>query len=201
MSGIRKEFTESSVSPDHSASGWGLAGRAAVYLLFLIWGIALLRAPLADAGQSVMHHVNIVFHEAGHILLGFDGDFLMTLGGSLMQVLVPLVLMVALLVKNQDLFGASIMLWWLGQNFLDIAPYINDARAGQMLLLGGVTGQEAPGYHDWTKILGALGWLNYDQLIARLSFNLGVTLMLLAFAWGGVVLWTQGVSWLRGRRA
>jgi hypothetical protein len=143
--------------------------------------------------------VNLPFHEAGHILLGFDGAFLQAIGGTLMQLLVPLVILVAFLVKNRDQFAASIMLWWLGQNFLDIAPYIADARAGAMPLLGGVTGQEAPGYHDWTNILGALGWLKSDQVIARLSFNFGCLLMLLAFPWGGAVLWAQGATLYRRR--
>lgn len=178
---------------------WGLAGRIAVYAVFVVWGVALMRAPLADMGLSVMHHVNIVFHEAGHIIFGFDGDFLRVLGGTLMQLLVPLVILIAFLARNRDMFAASIMLWWLGQNFLDIAPYIADARAGEMPLLGGVTGAEAPGFHDWTNILGALGWLRYDGLVARISVNVGILLMALAFAWGGVVLAAQGCALRRLR--
>jgi hypothetical protein len=192
-------FREFLAPPDQPVSAWSWAGKVAVYTAFVIWGGAIIRTPLADAGELAMHCVNLPFHEAGHILLGFDGAFLQAIGGTLMQLLVPLVILVAFLVKNRDQFAASIMLWWLGQNFLDIAPYIADARAGAMPLLGGVTGQEAPGYHDWTNILGALGWLKSDQVIARLSFNFGCLLMLLAFPWGGAVLWAQGATLYRRR--
>jgi len=72
---------------------------------------------------------------------------------------------------------------------MDNAPYINDARAGELILLGGVTGKEAPQYHDWTNILGRLGWLQYDHLLATISFTLGIVLMLLALAWGGYTLY------------
>jgi len=49
---------------------------------------------------------------------------------------------------------------------MDAAPYINDARAGQLILRGGVTGRDQPGYHDWENILRDLGWLQYDHTIA-----------------------------------
>jgi len=192
--GIWQTFKDLFAPSDQPVSLLGLAGRVVFYVVFVVWGIAMIRTPLDDVGMSVMHNVNLPFHEAGHLILGFDGDFLRTLGGTLMQLLIPLVILVAFLVKNHDAFGASVMLWWVGQNFMDIAPYINDARAGEMMLLGGVTGKEMPGYHDWENILGALGWLNYDHLIARLSFNYGVLLMVLALIWGAVVLGAQAMS-------
>ena len=39
-------------------------------------------------------------------------------------------------------------IWWMGQSLTDVAPYINDARALQLVLLGGRTGAEVEG-HDW----------------------------------------------------
>ena len=70
---------------------------------------------------------------------------------------------------------------------MDVAPYINDARALNLMLLGGVTGKETDG-HDWENILSMLGWLQYDHRIAQLSYNLGIVLMLASFAWGAVLL-------------
>ena len=43
-------------------------------------------------------------------------------------------------IKKNNLFGASLSLWWIGQNFVDCAPYINDARVQELILIGGVTG-------------------------------------------------------------
>jgi hypothetical protein len=47
------------------------------------------------------------------------------------------------------------------------------------------TGRDAPGYHDWENILGALNLLRYDTALGNLSYAFGRGLMLVAFAWGG----------------
>lgn len=39
----------------------------------------------------------------------------------------------------------------MGQSLTDVAPYINDARALQLVLLGGRTGAEVEG-HDWEAV-------------------------------------------------
>ena len=36
-----------------------------------------------------LDRVDLVFHEAGHLIFGFFGEFIGVLGGSLMQVLIP----------------------------------------------------------------------------------------------------------------
>ena len=105
--------------------------------------------------------INLPFHEAGHIFFSPFGRFLHVLGGSLLQVIIPAVCLVAFLIRREP-FSASIGLWWVGQSFIDMAPYINDARAGQLMLIGGVTGQEAPDFHDWNVLLSMTGLLNYD---------------------------------------
>jgi hypothetical protein len=130
------------------------AGRCVVFLLILVAGVRLMvNLPSSEmAGHSFFHNISIPFHEAGHILFSFFGDFIRTLGGSIMQVLVPIVCLVAFM-KKEDVFAASFALWWTGQNFIDMAPYINDARAQSLMLLGGVTGEDVPGYHDWNNIL------------------------------------------------
>jgi hypothetical protein len=71
---------------------------------------------------------------------------------------------------------------------MDIAPYINDARALQLPLLGGVTGKDVAEYHDWEYILGKTGMLRIDHSLASLSYAFGILLMLLTFAWGGFLL-------------
>jgi hypothetical protein len=88
-------------------------------------------------------------------------------------------------------FGAVVGLWWTGESFMDIAPYMDDARAGQLMLLGGVTGSEVEDYHDWEVLLTRLDWLQYDHLIARISFGTGIALMVLSFIWGGYILYQQ----------
>ena len=124
---------------------------------------------------SFLHLVNLPFHEAGHILLSPFGPFLMALGGSLMQVAVPVVCGVAL-ARRPDPFGAAVAAWWAGQNLIDLAPYIADARALQLPLLGGATGAEVEG-HDWEAILTSLGCLHRDRQLAMTAHMLGTIVM------------------------
>jgi hypothetical protein len=138
-----------------------------------------------------MHLINLPFHEAGHVLLSPFGEFMRVLGGTLGQLLIPAICLGTFLLRNRDPFAASAGLWWLAENFMDIAPYIADARSGSLLLLGGVTGRDVPGYHDWENILGTLNLLRYDTALGDLSYAFGRLLMLAAFAWGGWALVQQ----------
>jgi len=168
-------------------------GRAALYALLFVWGWRFILSPIAAnyAGASFLHWVNLPFHEAGHVLFGPFGDLLRALGGTLGQLLVPAVCLAAFLLRGRDPFGAAVALWWLAESFMDIGPYIADARSGELLLLGGVTGRDAPGYHDWENVLGDLNLLRYDQTFGALAYDLGRLLMLVALAWGGWLLVRQ----------
>lgn len=167
-------------------------GRCLVFMLLLIAGVRLMvNLPSSElAGHSFFHNISLPFHEAGHIVFRILGDFMAVLGGSLMQVLIPVICLAAFL-KRGDAFAAAFALWWTGQNFIDMAPYINDARAQKLMLLGGVTGQDVPGYHDWNNILGRLGLLNLDHGLANASHIVGSLLMAAAFIWAAIILWMQ----------
>ena len=182
-------------------------GRLLTYAVFLVWGTRFILSPINGEflARSFMHNINLPFHEAGHIVFSLPGIGLDVLGGSLLQILMPAICAGAY-VYLRNLFAASIALWWTAQNFMDLAPYIDDARRLALPLLGGITGAEDPEFHDWHHILGHLGWLRYDHVLARISFGVGVLLMILAFAWGGYVLFRQfrrpgGVEGARSRDA
>ena len=169
-------------------------GRVAVGLVMLIWGLKFILTPMETnyASNSFFHLVNIPFHEAGHLFFQLFGRWMTSLGGTLGQLLIPVFCLLALLLRTKDPIGASVSLWWLGENFMDIAPYINDARNQQLLLLGGVTGREADyGYHDWEYILNEVGLLRYDHTLAHIAQGLGIVLMLLSLAWAGYLLHEQ----------
>jgi hypothetical protein len=177
---------------DEDVNPLSLAARACLWLWLALWTLGFLRRGM-DAEHlmgSFMHLVHLPFHEAGHVLLMPFGRFVMTLGGSLFQVAVPLLCGGVFLVKTRDAFAASVTLWWAGQSLMDLAPYIADARALQLPLLGGRTGAEVEG-HDWEYLLQTLGWLRWDVALGRLSFALGALLLLLALGWGGLILQRQ----------
>ncbi len=168
-------------------------GRVAIYLLLFIWGwhFILLKMESNAIGHSFMHNIDLVFHEAGHFLFRPFGDFMMVLGGTLMQLIMPLTVAGTFLFKHQDHFGASVGIWWLGQSMMDIAPYINDARAMELQLVGGGTGRDRPGIHDWNNLLWDLGMLPKDHAIARVVDTLGEIIVIVALLWGAYVLYRQ----------
>jgi hypothetical protein len=158
-----------------------------VLLGLIVWTWQFARVPMGVAAkQSMLHLPNLVFHEAGHVLLGFFGRFISVLGGSLFQFALPLVLAGAFL-KQHDQFGAAVCTWWAGQNLLDLAPYIADARALQLVLLGGKTGAEIEG-HDWEYLLTTMGWLRFDRTLGLGAHWLGLVMMAGALLWGAIYL-------------
>lgn len=174
-------------------------GRSIIFTGLIIWSWQLVSASIESnaAGNSFLHLVNLPFHEAGHIIFRPFGAFLTSFGGTLGQLLMPSICMGVLLIKTRDPFGSSVALWWVGENFLDIAPYINDARAGQLPLLGGNFGHSAPyGFHDWQYLLTESELLQYDNMLAKAAFVMGSAIMLLSLLWSGLLLLkrSRGVS-------
>jgi len=177
------------IESDTTTESMTLYGRAAVFVAMLWWGWAFITTPLETnyTGESFLHLINLSFHEAGHVIFIPFGRFMTILGGTLGQILMPMICLGTFLVKTRDPFGASVALWWTAESMMDIAPYINDARALDLMLVGGVTGKETDG-HDWNNILTMLGWLEYDHPLAHLIYNFGIVLMLISFTWGGWLL-------------
>jgi hypothetical protein len=161
--------------------------RAALLVGLIVWTWQFVRAPMGLAAmQSVLHLPNLVFHEAGHVLFMPFGRFMTVLGGSLFQFALPLVLAIAFL-RQRNSFGAAVCTWWAGENLLDVAPYIADARALTLVLLGGRTGAEVQG-HDWEYLLATLGWMRFDRAIGLGAHRLGLLMMIGALAWSAVYL-------------
>lgn len=161
--------------------------RVFVYVLFVIWGFRFMMQGL-DAiaiGSSFLHNINLPFHEFGHLLFSPLGTFWRILGGSLFQILLPLMPLVYFMVWQRANFSAALMLWWSGQNFIDVAPYIADAQLRALPL---TTGNDDS--HDWWNLLSMTGTLDFADYYANLSFTLGTYVMLLSYAWAGYLLFT-----------
>ena len=168
------------------------AGRALLLLLLARWTVVFLVWPMREdtIGASFLHLISLPFHEAGHIFFSPFGDLMTSLGGSLSQVLVPLICGIAFLTTSPDRFGAAVMTWWAGQNLMDVAVYINDARSLSLMLLGGGTGAEIEG-HDWEHILTLTNMLWRDHQLAWTAHWIGAAMMIAALAWGATTLATE----------
>lgn len=163
--------------------------RVVTLAAFALWSFYFIRAGVdwENIGGSFLHGADLAFHEFGHIFFAPFGRFMAILGGSLFQVLLPLFLMGAFMWKQQDNFAASIMLWWCGQNFIDVSPYIDDAQDRMLPLVGG-GGEES---HDWGNLLTMTNMLEKTHSIAQASFNIGTLIILIALVWGGYILLLQ----------
>lgn len=180
------------VDPD--TNPLSLGGRGLLFLVLLIWGWRYAFSSVANSNEIGMffHFVNLPFHEAGHLFFQIFGRFMTSLGGTLGQLLMPLFCLGILLLLKRDAYGASVCLWWFGQNFVDMAPYINDARCLSLRLLGGNIGYESPyGFHDWEYIFTETGLLRYDHVLAGIAHKAGILLIGLALVWGGFILFRQ----------
>ncbi|MDO8342957.1 MAG: hypothetical protein Q7T48_07150 [Cellvibrio sp.] len=163
--------------------------RVACLVAFTLWGGYFITGGVdwEKIGSSFMHNINLPFHEFGHILFMPFGEFMMILGGSLFQVLLPLALMCVFVFKQRDTFAGSIMLWWCGQSFIDVSPYIADAEYRALPLVGG-GGEES---HDWGNLLTMMNALDSTQVVANCSFGIGALLIIAALVWGGLILKAQ----------
>ena len=165
--------------------------RAARWVLLVMlarWTWLFLAWPMRQdvVGASVLHLISLPFHEAGHIFFSPFGDLMTSLGGSLTQILIPIICWIAFATTSPNPFGAAVMCWWTGENMLDVAIYINDARALVLTLLGGHTGAEVEG-HDWEHILQLTGLTMHDHQIAWTVHTIGAVMMIAALIWGAAI--------------
>jgi hypothetical protein len=175
-------------------------GRGALLLLLALLTTALVGSISAErVNGSFLHLPNLVFHEAGHILFSPFGRFMTVLGGSLTQLLIPLACAGTSLWQTRDPFGAAVALWWAGENLIDIAPYIDDARDLKLVLLGGKTGAEVEG-HDWEYLLNAMGVAHKDHTIAGVVHAMGTLTLIAGLVWGAIVVLNQTNTLRRRRR-
>src|SRR5690606_31739176 len=108
-----------------------------------------------------LRDVILATHEAGHVIFMPFGEYVMVLGGTLFQVLLPFMFIVYCW-RRRDGYAAALVSLWLAFALTDAAVCIGDARTRQLPLLGG-----APAGHDWTFLLVRTGLLEHDRSIAR----------------------------------
>ena len=172
-------MNESALSPAEWAAGKSWFPRA-VIMAWIAWTAAQVIRD-AEGFTTILGGVNFGIHEFGHIAFGAFPTFLAVLGGSLMQLLVPLGAGVALFITQRDWFALSFCGAWLAMALGDVAHYIADSRALQMDLvsLGEDDGSSDFTGHDWNYLLGKMGHLGDDlKIAAACRFVAGVILLL-----------------------
>ncbi|HEX8459409.1 MAG TPA: hypothetical protein VF656_19105 [Pyrinomonadaceae bacterium] len=119
--------------------------------------------------------VNLVIHEAGHIVFMPFGEMLTVAGGSLFQVIVPLVF-AGYFYRRGQIYSAALVFFWVGESLLNVSVYAGDALDLELPLLGG-----EDSIHDWNHLLSANGLLPATHKIA-LAIRSAGTLAIFAAA-------------------
>lgn len=161
----------SSIAPHKQALAAGFAIASGYYFL------QYARDPMAP---HFIDAVNLVIHEAGHAILGPFGLFLHVAGGSILQIAVPIAFVVYFW-RRKERYSAGLVLYWVGQNLINISVYARDAVMMQLPLLGG-----DPAGHDWHNLLDMLHVLPHTAIIAKSIEVSGWVVLVVAF---GVSLW------------
>jgi len=108
-------------------------------------------------------------HELGHLLFAPFGEVLGAAGGSINQLLIP-VLAAWYFAHRGDRFAAAACGCWLALSLGNLAVYIADARAESLDL---VSFSPDGGVHDWNFLLERFGVLKDDVRIANVVRFLG----------------------------
>lgn len=118
--------------------------------------------------------VNLVAHEAGHLLLAWFGQFIGVAGGTLGQLFVPAAFTVYFFLQ-QAKYSSAVTLFWLGQSLVNVSVYAKDARTMELPLVS-IGGGDV--IHDWHWLLSKFGLLARDQLVGNCILAVGIAVML-----------------------
>ncbi len=177
LENLRETFSE----PWKPVPRWGLVAWTITYALFLIYALR------HREGFLFVDNANLVVHESGHALFGWFGQTLGLWGGTIMQLLVPLLLAASFAYKRQTA-GAAFCLFVFFENFLYVATYMADARIQQLDLVS--LGGDGPVEHDWYLMFTQLGLLQQDTAVAAITRTLGYLGMAASVGW----LWLRGAA-------
>ncbi|NBC18510.1 MAG: hypothetical protein GVY18_14480 [Bacteroidetes bacterium] len=128
----------------------------------------ILRREVPFFFYGMLDSLTLVVHEAGHFVFRFFGRFLMFAGGTILQLLLPLVLVWHFYVHDYR-FGVQCGLLWFGQSCVDVSIYAGDAQQRILPLLG----DNLDG-HDWHNMLGMLGLLDAAPVISGVFYGVGL---------------------------
>ncbi len=151
-------------------------GRFLLFILFIFFSFKLLFTPQP---WIVLDGANLLFHEAGHLIFLPFGQFAHMIGGSLFQILLPCIFLFYFLYRY-NFFASSVILFWIGDNIINVSVYMKDAQAMQLPLL--IEGT----FHDWNWIFSQLGILWASNIVGGIFYYVGAICLIISLT--GMVL-------------
>ncbi len=139
---------------------WGLVG----FLTYLTWKVG--------RGEDflILSGFNLLMHEAGHLIFNLGGETLGFLGGTLMQLLIPIICAGVLIREQRDWFGVLVCGWWWGENGVNVGRYMKDAQSQLLPLIGGE--------HDWAHLFTKWDMLERAEALGKGMIDLSIMVMI-----------------------
>lgn len=159
------------------ADGFVPVSRTALIGWCLAFGAFLVYAALNTGQFLFLDHANLMIHEAGHSVFGWASYYTVILGGTLLQLMVPLACCLVFICRGETTAVAATAFWFF-ENLLYVAVYMADARRSALPLVGS---DES----DWTILFAHWGVLQHDLTIAAWVNGIGWIGMLGTMAWLG----------------
>ena len=154
---------------------WDRVSRIGGIAWLVAYALFLFYAFRDESGFLFPDFVNLMIHEAGHLLFGWGGETIMLMGGTVGELLVPFLCATFSFVKGQT-YGFIFSFFWFFENFLYIGTYMKDARANALPLVNSDIG-------DWTLLFGQWNLLDADIKIGHAVRALGWMGMLATVSW------------------
>ncbi|HXY24388.1 MAG TPA: hypothetical protein VEI73_07035 [Candidatus Acidoferrum sp.] len=154
---------------------WKPVSRGAGIAWLVFYALFLLYAFLDRSGFLILDWANLMIHEGGHFFFSWFGETIHILGGTLGELIVPL-LCAAYFFWHRQTTGFVFSCFWFFENFPYIGAYMADARAASRPLVGS---DES----DWTILFGQWNLLLQDQKIGGAMRIIGLIGMTATALW------------------
>jgi hypothetical protein len=159
------------------------------YLAYLVYFLAADYDPTSSAFRPpfllwITDWMNLYMHEAGHLLFKIFGWWMYFLGGSLIQILLPLSLVMIIARQRNWYIGTAG--FWMGENMVNVSIYIKDAPFRKLHLIGkGLV-------HDWNWLLS--NNLDVAESLGDIVFIVGIILCAASIG-AGIILAVRDYRW------
>ncbi len=183
MEKLTEIFTGFFEDAESSSDGKMPWPRLIFFPIFLYMWIMHLR--VETFRTPLLWGLDLGIHELGHFLFSPFGEFVMFLGGSLFQCLVPIIAMV-MFYRQKDFFAIGVAFAWLSDNFFEVATYVADARVMELPLVSPF-GMEVQ--HDWNWLLYEMDILHKELALAALIRYMASLSMFIGIVFSGWIVY------------
>ena len=152
-----------------------------LYLVYLIYYVSTDYQTLIGREHEpffimAMDMVDLFIHEAGHFFFSLFGQVIYFMGGSLFQVILPIVFLIVF--ARTSIRSMSFSLFWIGESMVNVSIYIGDAQWKRLPLIS------RHATHDWNWLCVHLNLLDYAESIASVVNIIGILTCIAALGIG-----------------